>query len=192
MAGMFEVLQEKIKSVIQISDDEMNRVKANHKPKKVKKGQFLLHEGQVCKETFYIVKGCLRLYRINEDGEEHVLKFAVEDWWINDSESFKTQTPSKSYIEAIEDSDIIAFDKIVFYDLLDTITSFRKFVEELTTRSFLATQERVYEQISLGAEVRYRNFLTAYPNISNRVPLHMIASYLGVSRKTLTRIRSQN
>ncbi|WP_158799270.1 Crp/Fnr family transcriptional regulator [Pedobacter sp. L105] len=189
---MFEILRNQIEKIMPVSEEDMDRLKAIHQIKKVKKGQILLFEGQVCTQTYYIVKGCLRVYRIDNNGDEHVLKFGIENWWINDGESYSNQQPSKSYIEALEDSDLIAFDESKFSSLLSSAPSLKKLSEDQITRSQIAMTERIYEQISLSAEIRYNNFIKKYPNIFNRVPLHMIASYLGVSKKTLSRVRSQH
>ncbi|WKL49587.1 Crp/Fnr family transcriptional regulator [Flavobacterium pectinovorum] len=188
---MFEILKKRMEESMSISEQDMQRLQDMHQTKKVRKGQILLSEGQVCTVTYYIVKGCLRVYRIDENGEEHVLKFGVENWWINDGESYTTKEPSKSYIQALEDSDLILFEESDFSALLPSAPSLQKFAGEKTARSFIASTERIYEQMSLSVETRYNNFIKKYPDIFNRVPLHMIASYLGVSKKTLSRIRSK-
>jgi CRP-like cAMP-binding protein len=189
---MFEILKSHIEMTMHISIEDMEKLKLIHKPKKVKKGQVLLFEGQVSKETFYIVKGCLRLYRIDHDGEEHVIKFGIEHWWINDGDSYSTREPLKCYIQALEDSELIIFDEVDFSSLLSSAPTLKKFTEIKAIRSYNANIERIYEFMSLSAETRYNNFVKTYPNIFHRVPLHMIASYLGVSKKTLSRIRSKH
>lgn len=173
---MFEILKTHLEKIGPISEEDMDKLKAIHKIKKVKKGQVLLFEGQVSKQTFYIVKGCLRLYRIDNNGDEHVLKFGIENWWINDNESYSTEKPSKSYIQALENSDLIFFDKVDYYNVLASSPALTKLTEIQFSKSYDASTERIYEQMSLSVETRYNNFINTYPNIFNKVPLHMIAS----------------
>ena len=186
---MFEILKSHLEKII--PNEEIDQLRAIHHVKKVKKGQVLLFEGQVCTQTIYIVKGCLRVYRINDNAEEHVFRFGIENWWINDGESYTTHQPSKSYIDALEDSDLIIFNESDFSGLLESAPVLKAYSNALSIKSFNASTERIYEHMSLSAEERYNNFIKKYPAIYNRIPLHMIASYLGVSKKTLSRIRSK-
>lgn len=186
---MFEILKNRIENII--PNEDIDGLREIHRVKKVKKGQVLLSEGQVCTQTIYIVKGCLRVYRIDDNAEEHILKFGIENWWINDGESYSTHQPSKSYIGALEDSDLIVFDESDFSNLLESSPALKSYADGLSVKSYHAGTERIYEHMSLSTEDRYNNFLKKYPTIFNRVPLHMIASYLGVSKKTLSRIRSK-
>lgn len=138
-----------------------------------------------------MVKGCLRLYRIDQEGVEHVLRFAAENWWISDQESYRTGHPAKSHIDALESSEVILIDKPDFIQLTERIPALKCFTESLLGRSFDAHQERIMHYISTDAKAKYEQFITTFPHLANRVPLHMIASYLGVSRETLSRIRHQ-
>ena len=131
------------------------------------------------------------MYTLGDDGIEHILRFAVENWWISDRESYNNGNPSKCNIDALENCEVILIDKPDFLQLLATIPKFKKFTDGLLARSYDAIQNRVIGAISYGAEERYRNFIIRFPDIFYRVPLHMIASYLGVSRETLSRVRSQ-
>lgn len=130
-------------------------------------------------------------YRVGEDGTEHMLRFAVENWWISDQESLNNSTPSKNNIDALEDSEVILIAQTDYINLQITIPKLRELVEKLKARSFDASQRRILSNISFSAEDKYRNFIYIYPDIFYRIPLHMIACYLGVSRETLSRIRSQ-
>jgi len=131
------------------------------------------------------------MYTVGDDGVEHILRFAVENWWISDRESYNNGSPSKCNIDALEDCEVILIDKPDFLNLLTTIPKFKNFIDSLLARSYDAIQNRVMSAISYTTEERYQNFITRFPDIFNRVPLHMIASYLGVSRETLSRVRSQ-
>jgi CRP-like cAMP-binding protein len=188
---MFKAFEIYLKEKADLTADELDAVRAVSVEKKIRKRQYLLQEGDVCLHNCFIVKGCLRLYRVGEGGTEHILRFGVENWWISDHESYNTGNPSKGNIDALENAEVILIDKPAFVNLMMTIPRFKDFIERLKARSFDASQNRIMSNISYTAEERYQYFMTSFPDIFHRVPLHMIASYLGVSRETLSRIRSQ-
>jgi CRP-like cAMP-binding protein len=188
---MFKAFEIYLKEKADLTADELDAVRAVSVEKKIRKRQYLLQEGDVCLHNCFIVKGCLRLYRVSEGGTEHILRFGVENWWISDHESYNTGNPSKGNIDALENAEVILIDKPAFVNLMMTIPRFKDFIERLKARSFDASQNRIMSNISYTAEERYQYFMTSFPDIFHRVPLHMIASYLGVSRETLSRIRSQ-
>ncbi|MDP9079484.1 MAG: Crp/Fnr family transcriptional regulator [Bacteroidota bacterium] len=189
---MFEAFEIYLKEKAGLDAEEINAVRAVSIEKKVRKRQYLLQEGDVCHYNCFIVKGCLRMYTVGEDGIEHMLRFAVENWWISDRESYNNGSPSKCNIDALENCEVILIDKPDFTHLLTTIPRLKNFIDGLLARSYDAIQNRVIGAISYTTEEKYNNFITRFPDIFNRVPLHMIASYLGVSRETLSRIRSQS
>ena len=187
---MFEVFAAYLKEKANLNDDELAKVRAVTVDKRLRKRQYLLQEGDVCHYHCFVAKGCLRLYRLSEDGIEHILKFAVETWWLSDGESLNNDLPSKNDIDALEDSELLLIEKADFNKLVEEIPNFRTFRDNLKARSYDASQRRIMTQISNNAEEKYADFVGTYPNIFNRVPLHMVASYLGVSRETLSRIRN--
>lgn len=189
--SMFEVFAAYLKEKAGLTDEELDQVRAVTINKRLRKRQYLLQEGDICHYNCFVAKGCLRNYRVSEDGVEHILRFAVENWWLSDTESYNNGTPARNNIDALEDSDLLLIEKKDFDQLLNTITRFREFIDRLKARSFDVSQNRIMSNISDTAEERYLNFMKSYPDIFNRVPLHMIASYLGVSRETLSRIRNQ-
>jgi CRP-like cAMP-binding protein len=188
---MFEVFEKYLRSKTEITDEELEMIRAVSIQRKLRKRQYLLQEGDVSRHDCFIAKGCLRTYRVSEDGNEHILRFAVENWWMSDKESYNSGKPTKINIDALEDSELIIFTKENFTELQAAIPNLRLFMEQLHARAFDVIQNRLYTHISYTAEEKYNNFIKSYPDIFNRVPLHMIASYLGVSRETLSRIRSQ-
>lgn len=188
---MFGAFEKYLKEKADLDAEEINALRAVSIEKKIRKRQYLLQAGDVCHYNCFIAKGCLRMYTIGEDGIEHILRFAVENWWISDRESYNNDNPSKCNIDALENCEVILIDKPNFLHLLATIPKFKNFTDGLLARSYDAIQNRVISAISYSAEERYQNFITRFPDIFYRVPLHMIASYLGVSRETLSRVRSQ-
>jgi CRP-like cAMP-binding protein len=188
---MFEVFRNYIRDRANLTDKELDAIKVASTLKKLRKRQYLLQEGDVWQYNAFVCKGCTRMYRVGQDGAEHIMRFAVETWWVGDRESYTTVQPSKNNIDALEDSEILMWAKEDYQTLLREIPELNAFSERLITRSLIASQDRIFTTISSTAEEKYQNFLKTYPDIFNRVPLHMIASYLGVSRETLSRIRSQ-
>lgn len=155
----------------------------------VKKRQYLLRAGEVCRHHSFITKGCMKLYRLADDGTEHIIKFAVEGWWVSDRESLLSGRPAESYIAALEDTEVLQWTNPQFEDLFHTLPAFDALFKRLVSRALDASQNRIYATISGTADERYRQFLKRYPGLIGRVPLHLIASYLGLTRETLTRIR---
>jgi len=188
---MFEAFEKYLKEKANLDAEELNAVRAVAIERRIRKRQYLLQEGDICHYNCFVVKGCLRMYTVGDDGAEHILRFAVENWWISDRESYNNDTPSRCNIDALENCEVILIDKPDFLHLLTTIPKFKSFVDTLLARSFDAVQNRVMDAISYSTEEKYQNFITRFPDVFNRVPLHMIASYLGVSRETLSRVRSQ-
>ena len=188
---MFKGFEKYLQEKANLDADEINAVRAVSIEKKIRKRQYLLQEGEICHYNCFIVKGCLRMYTVGDNAEEHILRFAVENWWISDRESYNNGTPSICNIDALENCEVILIDKPDFLHLLTAIPKLKIFVDGLLARSYDAIQHRVINAIGYSAEEKYQNFINRFPEIFYRIPLHMIASYLGVSRETLSRVRSQ-
>jgi CRP-like cAMP-binding protein len=188
---MFEVFEQYLIEKAGLDEHEIATVRAVSVEKRLRKRQYFLQEGEVCVNNCFIVKGCLRLYRVGEDGTEHMLRFAVENWWMSDQESLNNGTPAENNIDALEDSELILISQADYIRLQKTIPRLGELVEKLKARSFEASQRRILSNISYSAEEKYQNFIKTYPDIFYRIPLHMIASFLGVSRETLSRVRNQ-
>ena len=188
---MFDVFRKYITEKAGLTADEQDRMEALCLQKKLRRKQYLLQEGEVCRNNCFVAQGCLRMYRIDDEGKEHIMRFAVENWWISDKESLNTGRPSRSNIDALEDSVVFLWSKEDYESLMREIPVLASFSERLLSRSFDASQNRIYAAISSSAEERYLEFMKAYPDLFSRIPQHMIASYLGITRETLSRIRNQ-
>jgi len=186
-ASFVDYLHEKGK----LTTQELELLASASVQKRIRKNQYLLEEGEVSDFIGFVVKGSFRLFRLSADGEEHVMRFAIENWWISDFTSFMSGQPSLCYIEAIENSELIRFTKEKWDYLLEAAPNFKQIIDNLTARNFEAHQNRIYSNISETAEVRYENFVQQYPTLYNRIPLYMIASFLGLTRETLSRVRKQ-
>jgi CRP-like cAMP-binding protein len=177
------------KSSMKLSEDERNLIMSTLKPKRLRKGQFFLQEGDVCKYMGFIVKGATRLFADDKKGHEHIIKFGVEEWWAGDYESFYLLTPSKYYVEALEEVDMILITNEQLQEFTQTIPAIKAMVETLDRTAAVANTKRMRAAISFNAEERYEDLAKTYPHFLQRFPQNMIASYLGISPETLSRIR---
>lgn len=173
------------------TDAELEQLEAAAVAKKLKRRDYLLRQGDVCHSIAFVVSGALRLYRTDEQAQEHILRFAIENWWITDAESFRTGLPAQGAIDALEGTQVLLWSREKFEQLKSQIPAFNALEGQLAGRNLDAQINRLYAAISRSAEERYQEFVQAFPDFYQRIPLHMIASYLGVSRETLSRIRKQ-
>jgi CRP-like cAMP-binding protein len=188
---MFDLLQKHILKRINLTDEEFERCTTFFIPKKLRKHQFLLQEGEVCRSIAFVVKGCLRCYSVDDKGEEHIVQFAIEDWWISDPYSALTGEPSEYNIDALEDSELLLLEKSAEERLLVEIPKFERLFRILLENRFVASQRRINASLSTSAEERYLGFLKTYPAIVRRVSQNQIASYLGITPQSLSRIRKE-
>lgn len=188
---MFEVFAAYLQDKATFTEAELQLIKERALQKKLRKGQYLLQEGDIARYQSFMAKGAARMYRVDENGTEHIMRFSIENWWVNDYESFIMEAPAKYNIDVLEDSELIQFSKQDFEELQELVPSLKAVRQKLDDRHFVASQNRILSNISDTAEQRYETFINTYPDIFNRVPLRMVASYLGLTRETLSRIRSQ-
>lgn len=186
---MYDLLYKKISETISITDEEFDFCKTLFIPKKLRKRQYLLQEGDVNKYTAFVSKGLLRSFTIDDKGGEHILQFAFEGWWMGDLYSFLTEEPSVFNMEALEDCELLLITKPSWELLLDKVPAFEKYFRILIQNNLIATQRRLMGTLSETAEQKYTKLINNFPGCLNRIPQHMIASYLGITRETLSRIR---
>ena len=189
---MFDLFEQYLSNRISLTREEFALIKSLSTEKKIAKREFILREGEVCGNATFVASGLLRLFRVDDKGNEHILRFAIENGWMSDRESYLTETPSHTNIDAIEDSGIVTWKKADFRFLLAEIPALKGFMKSLVAKNNIANQNRLYASISHSAEEKYFQFIAQHPAVFNRVPLHMVASYLGVTRETLSRIRRQS
>jgi CRP-like cAMP-binding protein len=160
-------------------------------PKKIRKKQYLLQEGEVCKHFAFIVKGAMRQYSVDEKGVEHIVQLAVENWWVGDRESFVMLTPSIYNIDAWEDTEVLLITQAEIQNLFQQVPAMVQMTRHMDDRNSIANQRRLNAAISYSAEKRYAEFAQCHPDFLQRFPQHLIASYLGITKETLSRIRKQ-
>jgi CRP-like cAMP-binding protein len=190
---MYDIFRKYIDGYIStpINDDEFELVQKAFLPKKLRKKQYLVQEGDVCKYMAFICKGAMRFYSVDDKGIEHIIRFGIENWWITDRESFLSKEPSVYNVDAVEDCELLVVTKQDLDELNRQSSSFAELSKILEQRTFVAAQKRIHAAISRSAEERYNELQKINPSFIQRFPQNMIASYLGVSPETLSRIRKQ-
>ena len=171
------------------SDEEITTIRSVAKPVLLKKKQYVLHRGSVCRFHTFVCSGCLRSYRIDDNGIEHIFNLSPADHWVSDRISLATETPSIEFIDALEDTSIIQISANNFNRLVNDIPNFNTLNTKIIIDECNTNRDRIYMMLRHQAEGRYRQFVQCFPQLHHRIPLFMIASYLGVTRETLTRIR---
>jgi CRP-like cAMP-binding protein len=177
--------------VLPLEEGEISFIESVFKERKVRRRQFILQEGDVCKVNSFVVEGCFRMYMVDENGKEHNLQFAVENWWIGDIGSFHSEQPSRLYIEAMENSVILQIKKEDQLKLYVDFPKFNRIFRVFTENALISFQKRVLQNISSSAEERYLDFIERYPYFFNRISNVQIASYLGVTPEFLSIIRKR-
>jgi CRP-like cAMP-binding protein len=177
--------------LIPLNNEEKLLVTQLFKPRLYRKRQHVLQEGDICNHFNFIVRGCLKMYKIDDKGTIHILQFATENWWLSNIGSFHDRTYSELNIDALEDTMVL---QISYENLLTLYTSAPKFdriFRVLIEKSFVSLQKRLLQNISSTSEERYLTFLQTYSHLSNRLPQTLIASFLGITPESLSRLRNK-
>lgn len=188
---MYEQIDQYIAKTFKMSDEDREFFHSILRPKKFKKKEFLLRAGEVCTYETFIVKGCTMAYLMDEKGDEVVLQFAVENWWVGDMASFNYLMPSNMYVVALEDCEVLQIHHDDKEELYKRIPRFERLFRILVQRAYTVLLSRFSSMVSKSAEERYLDFIHQYPYIPQRVPQVHIAAYLGVSAEFLSKIRTR-
>jgi CRP-like cAMP-binding protein len=157
--------------------------------KKLKRKEFLLQQGNICKTENFIVKGCLRTYTIDDNGIEHIIMFGIEDWWVGDLYSFLTQKPATYFIDALEETEILQISKGNLDKLYDRVPKFERFFRLILQNAFITQQQRINQNLSYTAEQRYLDFIEKYPQLEQRLSQKQVSAYLGITPVFLSMLR---
>lgn len=179
-------------STLPLTSVEEELIKAAFQFKKLRKKQYFLQEGDVCKHTAFVVKGAMRQYSVDEKGVEHVVHLFIENYWATDRESMIMLTPSAYNIDAWEDAEILIITRAEMLDLMSKIPALVEMIRLMDERNAIANQRRLNSTISGTAERRYEEFASNHPQFIQRFPQHLIASFLGITKETLSRIKKQS
>jgi CRP-like cAMP-binding protein len=186
---MYDLIFQNIAKHIQLNEDEKKYFMTLLKARKIRKKQYLLQAGEVSRCENFVTKGLLRAYAVDGKGQEHIAMFGMEGWWISDLYSFLTETPATQYIDALEDSEVLSIEKPDLEKLYLEVPKFDRFFRKLLQNAFVANQQRILAGISQTAEEQYLAFIKKYPTLEQRIPQHQIASFLGITPETISRIR---
>lgn len=178
-----------IDQLLPLNAEEKEILSSKLLSKKLRRRQYLLQEGDLCRHYNFVVNGCLRMYFVDEKGSEHNLQFATENWWVSDIGSFHAEKPSQLNIDALEATEIIRIKKEDLLFLYKHHPKFDRYFRVLTENAFVKMQDRVLQNISSTVEERYLSFLENYPNLTNRISQVQIASFIGVTPEFLSKIR---
>jgi CRP-like cAMP-binding protein len=176
---------------ISLNADERSLFLSLLEAKSLKRKSLYLEVGTVCRHSAFVLDGALKSFTVDEEGKEHILSFAVQDWWISDMYSLLTQKPAILNIEAIADSQVLQLSRENQQLLYEKVPKFERFFRILVENSLIANQQRLIDNMSSTAEERYVRFLKKYPIIPSCVPQHNIASYLGITPEFLSKIRAR-
>ncbi len=185
-----EPLLDYFKQIIPLNKEEKKFVIDSFQPRLYRKRQYILQEGDICEYFNFVVRGCLRMYAIDDKGNTHIIQFAYENWWICDMDSFYKKEASLLNIDALEDTMVLQINFEDLTELYDKVPKFNRIFRVLNENSNINLQNRLLQNISISAEKRYLSFLKSYPQLANRVPQTQIAAYLGITPEFVSRIRS--
>lgn len=183
------LLRATVRQYLPIGDEELARFCAPFQAGELRKKEYLLQPGQVCTFEAFVTKGCLCLYALDARGHKHVLYFATEGWWVTDLDSFANQTPSRLYVEALEDSDFLLIRKPAKEQLYHELPVVERLFRLMTQKTHVLLQRRLLASFSETAAARYEDFLATYPGLAQRLTQQQIAAYLGITHEFVSKIR---
>ncbi|MEJ5089033.1 cyclic nucleotide-binding domain-containing protein [Sphingobacterium faecium] len=188
---MFDVLFSHIEHKVALTDAEKSAIATFFTFKKIRKKQFILEEGDICMHLSFVNKGLIKSYRLDEKGNEHISLFGWEGWWISDFNSYINQQPATLYIDAVEDTELFLLSRAAYEQLTLDVPIMDRYFRLLYQNSLVTKDERLISSNSYSAEEKFQRLIQSNPEIVQRVPQHLVASYLGLAPETLSRIRKK-
>ncbi|MCP4883169.1 MAG: Crp/Fnr family transcriptional regulator [Flavobacteriales bacterium] len=187
----FKPLLDYISRIVDLTEDEEQVLTSLISTRKLLKGQYFLQQGDVCKFSGFVISGCTKTFYVDDEGQEHVVMFSIEDWWTSDMGSFITQKPADFNVQCLENTELIQFSYENQQQMMKEIPKLERFFRIIVQRAFVASQKRIVRSMSMSAKDRYLYFRNEYPKIEQRIPQYLIASYLGITKEFLSKIKSQ-
>lgn len=188
---MKHLLKENLKKYISVSDEELEKFCQLFEEKSIKKKEFLLREGDICRFEAFIVKGLFKVFHLDKNGDEQILYFGAENWWITDFDSFENENASRLNIQALEESEVLLISKENKEKAYQEMPFLHELFHKATKKTHIALQRRMLDTIAKTATQRYWEYLEKYPHIARRLSNIQIASYLGVSHEFVSKIRKK-
>ena len=186
---MYDIIFKHLEEKVSLNPAEKELIKTFFKPKKIKKKQFVVVEGHVCNYLTFVSKGLLKSYNVDEKGNEHINQFSPEGWWTSDMSSFFSGGISFYSIDAMEDSEVLLITKEDFESLTIQVPVMDRYFRLLFQNSLITKERRLISSHTHTAEEKYRNILENNPDLMKRIPQNLLASYLGLSPETLSRLK---
>jgi CRP-like cAMP-binding protein len=180
-------LRRHIEKITPLTDQEFDYILSHFTTKKLKKHQFLIQEGDNVSNDYFVVKGLLKAYHVDKEGKEYIMQFAMEDWWVTDYQAYFSQTKATLNIDCIEEAEILCLSLHNRDKICAELHKIEHFFRRKSNMGYVALQRRILSMLNSNAKERYEQLLLQYPTLFQRVPKTLIASYLGVSRETLSR-----
>lgn len=187
----FQPLLDYINRLVQLDQAEEEKLCQLISYRKLLKGQYFLQQGDVCKFSGFIVSGCTKTFFVDEEGQEHVVMFSVEDWWTSDMGSYISQKPADFNVQCLENTTLIQISYENQEVMLREIPKLERFFRLIIERAFVSSQKRIVRNLSMTAKDRYLHFRSLYPKVEQRIPQYLIASYLGITKEFLSKIKGQ-
>lgn len=180
-----------IEKYVTLTNTEVDFLTSRLSSRKYLKGQYILQQGDISKTECFIISGCTKMFYLDDKGQEHIIMFSIEDWWTSDLGSFISQTPSDFNVQCLENTEIIQFSYDNIEEIFFEIPKLERFFRKIIEKAFVASQKRIIRNFSLTAKERYVIFSNNYPKMEQRIPQYMIASYLGITKEFLSKIKKQ-
>ena len=185
------LLRRQIEKIVTLTDEEFSVILTYFTPKSYKKHQFVVQAGSPAPYDHFVVKGLLKSFYDDESGKTHIVQFAMEDWWISDPQAYHNRLNATLNIDCLEDTDTYFISIDNREKLCAEFRKMEHFFLKKTTAGYIALQKRIVSLMSQRAEERYQQFIQLYPDLLPRLPKALIASYLGITRETLSRMAAQ-
>ncbi|WP_456440244.1 Crp/Fnr family transcriptional regulator [Psychroserpens sp.] len=181
-----------INNYVALTEEEKKIILSKVLLRKYLKGQYVVQQGDVCRYSGFVISGCTRTFYVDDDGEEHIVMFSIENWWASEIGSFVSQKPSDYNVQCIEDTEVIQLSFEDQEELFKEVPKLERFFRLILEQAFVASQKRIVSNFSLSAKDQYIQFTKLYPEIEKRIPQYMVASYLGISKEFLSKIKNTN
>ena len=181
---MSEILRQQLEQITPVSNEEFNYILTHFTSKKIKKHQFLMQESDSVINDYFVINGCLKAYHVDQQGKEHIMQFAIQNWWITDYQGYFNQTKATINIDCIEDSQVLCLSLTNREKLCSELHKMGHFFRKKSNSGYVALQQRILSMLNNNPKERYEKLLLQNPILFQKVPKKLIASYLGVSRET--------